>query len=133
MKTAEELAKEYADKVEPALLPDEEVIYTIRDRNEFAKTDFLAGYNEGQHNINIKKLEWMVEFHNNRYIGDKEVEIQGETAKTDIGSYEMFEQDGKFLLYTIVGCLYEFETKEEAKEFAQDDFEKMVMECIETK
>lgn len=94
---------------------------------------FISGVRYGQSSPKIKQLEWMVEFHNNRYIGDKEVEIQGETAKTDIGSYEMFEQDGKFLLYTIVGCLYEFETKEEAKEFAQDDFEKMVMECIETK
>lgn len=131
MKTAEQKAKEYADTVEPELVPDEIVTYTVGDRHEFAKTDFLAGYKEGQLNPHIKNLEWE-KYRDVRSKGRIWITVDGETAKTNIGSYELFEQDGKFLLYTIVGCLFEFETKELAKEFAQKDFEQMVMGCIET-
>ena len=92
---------------------------------------FKEGYRNGQLNPQIKKLEWE-KYRDVRSNGRIWITVDGETAKTNIGSYELFEQDGKFLLYTIVGCLFEFETKEEAKDFAQKDFEQMVIGCIET-
>lgn len=86
---------------------------------------------EGQLNPQIKKLEWE-KYRDVRSKGRIWITVDGETAKTNIGSYELFEQDDKFLLYTIVGCLFEFKTEEEAKDFAQKDFEQMVVGCIET-
>lgn len=46
MKTAEEKAKEYADSILPAYVPETIVENTVLDLNKFAQTDFLAGYSE---------------------------------------------------------------------------------------
>lgn len=53
--TAEEKAKEYADSIHPAYVPETIVENTVLDLNKFAQTDYLAGYNEAKRWINTEE------------------------------------------------------------------------------
>ena len=81
-------------------------------------------FKEGQSSPKIKQLEW---------VETDEDGVKGIEAKTPFGDYEVYEKndhDG-YILWWFDPNPYVFDTETQAKMYAQADFEKMVMECLD--
>ena len=96
---------------------------TAIDRKDCIEAVNIA-FKEGQSNPKIKKLEWV------EVNGLGEIGIE---AKTPFGNYEVYEKsdhDG-YILWWFDPKPYVFDTEIEAKMYAQADFERRVMECLD--
>lgn len=130
MKTVEEKAKECIDNLIDSLsleVNHEESNYDagqVHALSDYGKEIYKVGFLEGQSNPNIKQLEWV------EVNGLGEIGIE---AKTPFGNYEVYEKsdhDG-YILWWFDPKPYVFDTEIEAKMYAQADFERRVMECLD--
>lgn len=84
----------------------------------------LAAFKKGQSSPKIKQLEWA------------EVNGLGETvikAKTSFGDYDVYEKsdhDG-YIIWCFGQKHHMFDTEIQAKMYAQADFERRVMKCLD--
>ena len=127
MKTAEEKAKECIDNLIDSLSLEvnyEESNYDagqVHALSDYGKEIYKVGFLEGQSNPKIKQLEW-VEYESLR--GRKSY-----FAETPFTPYEVSDGGGYYVMFS-PGKRLKFKSADEAKSFAQKDFEARIKECL---
>lgn len=122
MKTAEEIALEFYPDVSFEEDIECEDVYRKNEIRLIQRVAFEKGYGKGQRNPEFMKLDF-----------------ENGVAWTSAGEYSIFEFNGAWIITYSNECRicdyyenYSFATREEAEAIAQFDFEKRIMECIET-
>ena len=130
MKTAEEKAKECIDNLIDSLsleVNHEEDNYDagqVHALSNYGKEIYKVGFLEGQSSPKIKQLEW-------------EHGLYRLLSKTSVGNYTIAPMKNGYHMYLYSKNQYYWlkdyvNTIEEAKQFAQSDFENRVKECLIT-
>ena len=115
MKTAEEIADKHLSEAMKGSMGS--------PMNSFYN-GFLEGYNEGQSNFKIKQLEWE---------DNENCLTKGITARTSFCTYQTMElSNGNSSLFTDNRIICQDFPIDYIKQYAQEDFEARIKECLIT-